>query len=87
MKPRVTIDSQMNDIAPFQKENNDSPPTLSHLDMDEETSINNELVDYLVESSEFRVGEDEHGKQEDEEGESNINEQELDELLANEDED
>ena len=89
MKPRATIDSQMDDIAPFQEENNDNPPTLSHLDMVEDESIEgNELANYVGESSEFGVSEDEDGEEEEEEeDESNINEQELDELLANEDED
>ena len=66
------------------EENNDNPPTLSPLDINEAASIKNKLADYLVESSEFRVGEDEDGEEEEEEDESNINEQELNELLANE---
>jgi len=48
MKPRATIDFQMDDIASFQEENNDNLLTLPHLDMDEDASINNELADYLA---------------------------------------
>jgi len=55
--------------------------------MDEEISINNELVDDLAECNEFGVGEDEDGEEEEEEEEININEQELEALLANDDED
>jgi len=55
--------------------------------VEDESIEGNELVDYLGESSEFGVGEDEDGEEEEEEDESNINEQELVELLVNEDED
>jgi len=56
--PRATIDSQMDDIAPFQEKNNDNPPTLSHINTNEETYINNELADYLIEGSEIGVDKD-----------------------------
>ena len=70
----------MDDAAPFQEENNDNPPTLSHLNMDEEISIDNELADELIEHTEFRVDEDEVVEKEDEEDETNMKEQELEAL-------
>ena len=87
MKPRAMIDSQMDDIAPFQEENNNNPPTLSHLDIDEDISINDDLADDLPEGSELGTHEDEDGEDEEEEDDINIDEQELETLLANEDED
>ena len=87
MKPRATIDSQMDDIAPFQEENNNNPPTLSHLDVDEDISINDDVPDDLLEGSELGIREDEDGEDEEEEDDINIDEQELETLLANEDED
>ena len=77
----------MDDIAPFQRENNDNPPTLSYLDIDEEISINNELADDLVEGRAFGVGKDEDGEDEEEKDGININEQVHEALLPNEDED
>ena len=87
IKPRATIDFQMDDTAPFQEENNDNPPTLAHLNMDEEISFDNELADELAEHVESRMVEDEVGEEEDEEEEINMNERELEALLADEDED
>ena len=61
-------------------------PTLSHLDIDADISINDYLADDLPEGSELGIHEDEDGEDEEEEDDINIDEQELETLLANEDE-
>ncbi|KAJ8429259.1 hypothetical protein Cgig2_027540 [Carnegiea gigantea] len=69
------------------EENNNNPSTLSHLDIDEDISINDDLADDLPEGSELGIREDEDVEDEEEEDDINIDEQELETLLANEDED
>ena len=67
----------MDDITLFQEENSDNPPTLSHLDMDDEISINNELTNHLTEGNDFGVDEDEDedkdGKEEEDDDDDEMN--------------
>jgi len=86
IKPRATIDAQV-DETPFKEDNNDNPSILAELDMDEEAAMNDELVDDIQqeEEEEVDVG-DESEVGEEDANEISIDEDMLEELLADEEE-